>query len=166
MTKLAKLTCPLAILAALSFASTPAKAQFGGMDEAQMQQFAPMLEMMKKQMGKQRFGEMMKMMGPMMMQMQGQGGFGGGFGGFGGGGMPGGFDMGQMMSMMSPMGSLMGGGGHRGKIRRHRIWALRADAFGVPDGRPRGRRPFLIPARFVRPNVPRPRNTAESIVVN
>ena len=122
MTRLARLTCPLAILAALAFAS-PAKAQFGGMDDAQMQQFAPMLEMMKKQMGNKRFGQMMKMMGPMMANMEGGGGLGGlmgggGFGGFGGGGMPsmGGMDMGQMMSMISSIQSLTGG--RRGKGRR------------------------------------------------
>jgi hypothetical protein len=123
MTRLARLTCPLAILAALAFSPTPAKAQFGGMDDAQMQQFAPMLEMMKKQMGKKRFGEMMKMMGPMMANMEGGGGLGGlmgggGLGGFGGGGMPsmGGMDMGQMMSMISSIQSLAGG--RRGKGRR------------------------------------------------
>ena len=123
MTRLARLTCPLAVLAALAFASSPAKAQFGGMDDAQMQQFAPMLEMMKKQMGKKRFGEMMKMMGPMMANMEGGGGLGGlmgggGFGGFGGG-MPsmGGMDMGQMMSMISSIQSLAGSG-RRGKGRR------------------------------------------------
>jgi uncharacterized membrane protein YgcG len=122
MTRLARLTCPLAVLAALSFASAPAKAQFGGMDDAQMQQFAPMLEMMKKQMGKKRFGEMMKMMGPMMANMgEGGGGLGGlmGGGGFGGGGMSlGGMDMGQMMSMISSIQSLAGSGRRGGKYRR------------------------------------------------
>jgi hypothetical protein len=126
MTRLAKLACPLAVLAALSFGSAPAQAQFGGMDEAQMQQFAPMLEMMKKQMGKRRFGELMKTMGPMMEGMMGGGGgFGGGFGsggfgsgGFGGGGIPGmgNFDMGQMMGMIGSIQKL--GGGRRGKARR------------------------------------------------
>jgi hypothetical protein len=122
MARLARLTCPLAVLAALSFASVPAQAQFGGMNDAQMQQFAPMLEMMKKQMGKRRFGEMMKMMGPMMMQMESGGGFGGlmsggGFGG--GGGIPGlgNFDMGQMMGMIGSIQSLVGNG-RRGKARR------------------------------------------------
>src|SRR5215831_16570036 len=113
MTKLAKLACPLAIAAALAFASGPANAQFGGMDMSQMQQMAPMLEMMKKQMGKRRFGQMMQMMAPMMAQMGGQGGFSGMPGGLAmpggvdsasfGGGMPmmgGGMDMGQMMGMM------------------------------------------------------------------
>src|SRR6266508_1078860 len=63
MTRLAKFAGPIAILAAVSFASAPAKAQFGGMDESQMQQFAPMLEMIKQKMGKRRFGQMMQMMG-------------------------------------------------------------------------------------------------------
>jgi hypothetical protein len=126
MTRLAKIAGPLAVAAALCFASAPAKAQFG-MDESQMEQFAPMLEMMKQKMGKRRFASLMQTMGPMMMQMQGQGGFGGGgFGGDGfggGGGIPmmggGGFDMGQMMGMIGSMKGLMGGGGRKGK-RRHR----------------------------------------------
>jgi hypothetical protein len=126
MTRLAKIAGPLAIAGALCFASVPAKAQFGGMDENTMQQFAPMLEMMKQKMGKRRFAQLMQTMGPMMMQMQGQGGFGGGGfggGGFGGGGIPmmggGGFDMGQMMGMMGSMKGLIGGGSRKGK-RRHR----------------------------------------------
>jgi hypothetical protein len=119
MTRLARLTCPLAILAALAFAPAPARAQFG--DDAQMQQFAPMLEMMKQHMGKKRFGEMMKMMGPMMANMEGQGGLsslmgGGGFGGFGGGMQSlGGFDMGQMMTMISTIQRMAG---PRRKARR------------------------------------------------
>jgi hypothetical protein len=120
MTRLAKFAGPIAILAALSFASAPAKAQFGGMDESQMQQFAPMLEMMKQKMGKRRFGQLMQTMGPMMSQMESQGGFSGLGGGFGGG-MPmmgSGMDMGQMMSMIGSMKGLMGG--RRGKARRHR----------------------------------------------
>ena len=119
MTRLAKIAGPLAVAVALCFASAPAKAQFG-MDESQMEQFAPMLEMMKQKMGKQNFARLMQTMGPMMMQMQGQGG---GFGGGGGFNMAqmggGGFDMGQMMGMMGSMKGLMGGGGRKGK-RRHR----------------------------------------------
>jgi len=124
MTRLAKLACPLAVLAALSLASAPAKAQFGGMDESQMQQFAPMLEMMKQKMGKRRFGQLMQMMGPMMMQMEGQGGFSGMMGGMGGGGIPmmggGGFDMGQIAGMIGSMQGLMGGGRHGRGHRHHR----------------------------------------------
>jgi hypothetical protein len=106
MTRFAKLAGPLAILAALSFAPAPAKAQFAGMDEGQMQQFAPMLEMMKQQMGKRRFAKMMQTMGPMMAQMQGQGGMS----------SLGSMDMGQMAGMIGSMQSLMGGR----KGRRHR----------------------------------------------
>lgn len=127
MTRLAKIAAPLTVAVALCFASAPAKAQFG-MDENSMQQFAPMLEMMKQKMGKRRFAQLMQTMGPMMMQMQGQGGFGSGFGGgmggFGGGfgdggGIPmmggGGFDMGQMMGMIGSMKGLMGGGRKKGR---------------------------------------------------
>jgi hypothetical protein len=102
MTRLAKLACS-ALVAAAFFASAPAKAQFAGIDENQMQQFAPMLEMMKKQMGKKKFGELMKSMGPMMEKMQS-------------GGM-GSMDMGQMMSMLGSMKGLMGGGGSGGAGR-------------------------------------------------
>ena len=115
MTYVAKLACPAAIAALLAFAA-PAHAQFGGgMDMNQMQQFAPMLEMMKQKMGKKQFGKLMQTMGPMMTQMEGQGGLGGGMGGMGG--MANGFDMSQMMSMMGSMKGLMGGG-RRGKARR------------------------------------------------
>jgi hypothetical protein len=80
--------------------SRPAHAQFagdGGFE--QMQQFAPMLEMMKKKMGKKRFAMMMQTIGPMMSQMmEGQGGGFGNFGGFGGNG----FDMGAMSGMVNP----------------------------------------------------------------
>jgi hypothetical protein len=111
MTRLARLACPVVILAALF--STPAKAQFGGLDMSQMQQFAPMLETMKQKMGKRRFGQMMRMMGPMMERMQSQGGFSpGGFsamtGGFGGGAPMGGMDIGQIMGMVGSMKGLMG----------------------------------------------------------
>jgi hypothetical protein len=108
MTRLARLACPV-VLAALF--STPAKAQFGGMDMSQMQQFAPMLETMKQKMGKRRFGQVMRMMGPMMERMQSHVGFSpGGFsamtGGFGGGAPIGG--IGQIMGMVGSMKGLMG----------------------------------------------------------
>jgi hypothetical protein len=83
--------------------SRPAHAQFaggGGGGFEQMQQMAPMLNMMKRKMGKKRFAKMMQTFGPMMSDMmdgQGGGGFGGG--GFGGGG---GFNMGAMSGMMNP----------------------------------------------------------------
>jgi hypothetical protein len=111
--------------------SRPAHAQFagdGGFE--QMQQFAPMLEMMKKKMGKKRFAMLIQTVGPMMSQMmdgQGGGGFGGfgggggGFGGFGGGG--GGFDMSAMSGMMNPEMisgmTQMFGSSHKHSSRKH-----------------------------------------------
>ena len=129
MTKFTKLAGPLAIVAALAFTSAPAKAQFGGMGMDNMEQMAPMIEMMKQRMGKKRFGQLMQTMGPMMEKMKanqgggfggGMGGFGGGMGGFGGGLGGGGFnmggmDMGQMMAMMGSMKGLMGGGRKKGR---------------------------------------------------
>ena len=126
MTKFTKLAGPLAIVAALAFTSAPAKAQFGGMGMDNMEQMAPMIEMMKQRMGKKRFGQLMQTMGPMMEKMMANqgggfgGGFGGGMGGFGGGlgggGMSmGGMDMGQMMAMMGSMQSLMGSGRKKGR---------------------------------------------------
>jgi len=122
MTKFTKLAGPLAIVAALAFTSAPAKAQFGGMGMDNMEQMAPMIEMMKQRMGKKRFAQLMQTMGPMMEKMMANqgGGFGGGMGGFGGGlgggGMSmGGMDMGQMMAMMGSMKGLMGGGRKKGR---------------------------------------------------
>ena len=122
MTKFTKLAGPLAIVAALAFTSAPAKAQFGGMGMDNMEQMAPMIEMMKQRMGKKRFAQLMQTMGPMMEKMMANqgGGFGGGMGGFGGGlgggGMSmGGMDMGQMMAMMGSMQSLMGSGRKKGR---------------------------------------------------
>jgi hypothetical protein len=121
MTKLAKIAGPAALVAVLAFAA-PAQAQFAGGGMEQMQQFAPMLEMMKQKMGKRRFGQLMQTMGPMMAQMAGGSGAMGGFGGstgFGGMSMTGGgFDMGQITSMIGSMQSLMGSG--RRKARRPR----------------------------------------------
>ena len=104
MKRLVKLACSAVIVAAF-FASAPANAQFAGIDDSQMQQFAPMLEMMKKQMGKQRFGQLMKSMGPMMEKMQN------------GGGM----DMGQITSMIGSMKGFTGRGGRhtKAKARAH-----------------------------------------------
>ena len=48
-----------------------------------MTTMAPMLEVMKKKMGKKRFTQLMQTMGPMVEKMGSNGGgFGGGFGGF------------------------------------------------------------------------------------
>lgn len=119
MTRFIKLALPFAV--ALAIAS-PAHAQFGGNDD-QMTQFAPMLNMMKKKLGKKRFGMIMQTMGPMMANMMdnGGGGFsagnfggfsGGNFGGFSGGnvsGFPGGnfgdFSAGNMGGIMSMLGN-------------------------------------------------------------
>ena len=97
MTVTDKLVCQAAALLVLfALTLTPAKAQFGGGGGGQdmMTQMAPMLEMMKKKMGKKRFGALMQTMGPMMSRMteNGGGGLGGGLGGLGGlmggGGIP------------------------------------------------------------------------------
>ena len=64
-----------------------------------------MLEVMKQQMGKHRFAQLMKTMGRMMEKMQGQGGLGS-------------MDMGQMMSMLGSMKGLLGNGNGSGH-RRH-----------------------------------------------
>src|SRR5262249_58502286 len=95
MNSFAKFVCP-AVFTAILAGAAPAHAQFGGsMDMNQMQQqFTPMLEMMKRKMGKKRFGQLMQTMGPMMSQMMdgqaggvcaggvGSSGFGMGNGGF------------------------------------------------------------------------------------
>lgn len=114
---------PALVLLALSI-TTPAQAQYGGMVNPylpgvsagyspglapgsgagvdpmqQMEQFAPMLEMMKKRMGKKRFGQLMQAVGPMMEQMMTtQGATSGGFGAFGSQN----FDPAQMASMITP----------------------------------------------------------------
>src|SRR5215470_19685059 len=98
MNTLTKLGCPLAVAAVLALTSIPAHAQlFKEEDFGQAKQFAPMFEMMKKTMGKKRYGAMMRKMGPMLARMgdNGNGGnFGGGFGAApAGGGDVGGFDL-------------------------------------------------------------------------
>jgi hypothetical protein len=134
-----KLACPLAVAVFLATVSAPAHAQFGN---DQMTQFAPMLEMMKKKLGKKRFATIIQTVGPMMENMMGNngggfGGFGGGstggFGNFGdfGGGNFGSGDMSGMMSMLSSgqgLSSMIGmidsftghGGRHAHGRRRHR----------------------------------------------
>ena len=99
VTKLARIASLLAFLLATCLVQSPAHAQFagfggggGGEEGDMMTTMAPMLEAMKKKMGKKRFTTLMQTMGPMMEKMGGEGGFGGG--GFGGGfGGMGGFDM-------------------------------------------------------------------------
>jgi hypothetical protein len=144
MTGTDKLICQAAALLVLfALTLTPAKAQFGGGGGGQdmMTQMAPMLEMMKKKMGKKRFGALMQTMGPMMSRMTENGGGGfGGLGGLMGGGIPsfggggyvpegygvstGGFNIGgigggELMSMVPQLVSIANiGGGRHG--RRHR----------------------------------------------
>jgi hypothetical protein len=118
---------PLAAAAALILlAAAPAKAQpVGGRaginDFEQMERFAPMLEEMKRRMGKKRFARLMQTVGPMMDQMMaGTGPDGGrGFEAFGGGQT---VDVGQIAALMD--GSTI---------------AALADAF-APTERPRSRR--------------------------
>ena len=82
-----------------SGALAPAKAQFaGGGGMEQMEQFAPMLETMKRHMGKKRFARLMQTVGPMMSDMmEGQGA--GGLGGYGSGSFDN-FDVGRMARMV------------------------------------------------------------------
>ncbi len=104
MKRLLKIAPPTALAALLSVA-TPASAQFAGTDEfQQMEQFAPVLELMKRRMGKKRFGQLMQTVGPMMDQMMtSQGSAPGGFGAFGSphsfGGTQG-FDVGRMANLI------------------------------------------------------------------
>ena len=138
MKRIVRLALPaLALLIMSSTLPQPAHAQFaGGGGFEQMQQMAPLLNMMKKKMGKKRFAMLMQTMGPMMSQMmEGQGsgfsgGFGGGFGGFGGGGFggggfggsgTGGFDMSSMAGLIGMVGMVnsFGGSGHH-RIGRHK----------------------------------------------
>ncbi len=124
MTRMMKLALPIVAGLMLSASLAPAAhAQFAGGGFEQMQQMAPMLNMMKKKMGKKRFGMLMRTMGPMMSNMMS--GQGGGFGGFGGGGFGGfgggfgggsGFNMSAMSGMMNPemISGIMGMAGGRG----------------------------------------------------
>ena len=97
MTRILKFAQPALAVLLLSLA-TPASAQFAGADDQQMEQFAPMLEIVKQRMGKKRFGQLMQTVGPMMDQMTaGQGSATGGFGAFG---STRGFDAGRMATMI------------------------------------------------------------------
>jgi len=99
MKRALKLAQP-AIAGLLLMVSTPASAQFGGADEFQtMEQFAPVLEVMKQHMGKKRFGQLMQTVGPMMDQMMaGEGSSAaGGYGAFGGSHS---FDVGRMVTLI------------------------------------------------------------------
>jgi hypothetical protein len=129
MKRTLKLVLPIVAGLILSTSiSRSAHAQFvGGGGFEQMQQFAPLLEMMKKKMGKKRFAKMMQTFGPMMSQMMDS--QGGGFGGFSGGG----FDMNAMSAMINPemissMTQMFGGQG--GSKRRSNNPSLKRP--GVP----------------------------------
>lgn len=116
MQRLIGTACMLGIAATMVAAPAPARAQFAG---GEMEQFAPMLEMMKHRMGKRRYGQLMRTMGPMMADMMDNGGFGGGgFGGFGGGGYG---SMAGMRGMANSFdfGSLRGLGGFGYYGKRH-----------------------------------------------
>ena len=103
MTNVSRMLGGVAVLL-LVLSGAPAKAQmagFGGMggDDDMMTQMAPMMDMMKSQMGKRKFRKMMKGAGPMMGKMMGNGGpdrmdgmngMAGGMPGSFGGGFPGG----------------------------------------------------------------------------
>jgi len=96
-----KLTSP-AMATLLLLGAAPAGAQSAGAgmgDFQQMEQFAPMLERMKRSMGKKRFARLMQTVGPLMDQMMtGSGGNGAGsFGAFGGGQA---IDIAQMASLI------------------------------------------------------------------
>jgi hypothetical protein len=154
---LARFGGPLAIVLALGLSSAPAKAQFdglggfggGGGGGDMMTTMEPMLNMMKKKLGKKRFAQLMQTVGPMATQMMsgggggfggggfggggfggglgglggGLGGLGGGLGGLGGGFGAGGFDMGSMSQLMNPgmIQSMVAlGGTSRGGARKSR----------------------------------------------
>ena len=76
MKPIVKLGCPLVLAITLALPTAPAHAQFAG---DQMSQFAPMIEMVRKKIGKRRFGQLMRTFGPIMASMMQQGS---GFGGF------------------------------------------------------------------------------------
>jgi hypothetical protein len=99
MKRALKLAQP-AIAGLLLMVSTPASAQLAGADEFQtMEQFAPVLEVMKQHMGKKRFGQLMQTVGPMMDQMvTGQGSSATGSSGAFGGAQ--GFDVGRMATLI------------------------------------------------------------------
>lgn len=122
--KLTRLAGVLAFGSALCLFQAPAHAQFGfgGSEggEDMMTTMAPVLDVMKKQMGEKRFGELMKTVGPIATKMMDSNG-----GGLGGIGSLDGLDLGSLSGLISDgtVQSLMGmvtssGGGRKGR-RRH-----------------------------------------------
>ena len=92
-----KLAQPALAVLLLSLA-TPAGAQVAGADGfQQMERFAPVLEIVKQRMGKERFGQLMQTVGPMVDPLlTGQGTGTGGSGAFGGQG----FDAGRLATLV------------------------------------------------------------------
>jgi hypothetical protein len=93
VTKFAKMASVMALLLAACLIQTPAHAQFVGFggggdgdDGDMMTTMAPVIEIVKKKIGKRRFTTVMQTVGPMMENMGGEGGGGFSFGGGGGGG--------------------------------------------------------------------------------
>jgi hypothetical protein len=78
--------------------ATPASAQFAGSDEfQQMERFAPVLEIVKQRMGKERFGRLMQTVGPMVDPLLTDQGTGtGSYGALGGPG----FDAGRLATLV------------------------------------------------------------------
>jgi hypothetical protein len=77
MPKCAKLAGLIAIPVLCCLLAPSANAQSEDvMGGEQMRQFAPMLKMMKQRLGKRRFGQLMRTVGPMMANMQEGGGQG------------------------------------------------------------------------------------------
>jgi hypothetical protein len=99
MKRFMKVVLPIIVSLILAASlSRPAHAQFAGEGGfEQIEQFAPMLEMMKKKMGKKCFAQVLQTMGPFISQMVQSGGGVTGFGAFGGSG----FDMSAMSGMMN-----------------------------------------------------------------
>ena len=123
MNKLTRLAGVLAFGSALCLFQAPAHAQFGfgGSEggEDMMTTMAPVLDVMKKQMGEKRFGELMKTVGPIATKMMD--GNGGGLGGIG---SLDGLDIGSLSGLISDgtvqslIGMIPPSGGGR-KKRRH-----------------------------------------------
>ncbi len=109
MKGLIKLMIPAVALAAL-IAAPPARA----FDVAQMEQFAPVLEVMKQRMSKRQFQQVMQM-GAAMAPMIERSGFGISDMSFGPG-----MDVGNMTSMVQSLGAVQSFTGlvPRGKVRR------------------------------------------------
>ena len=105
MKPIVRLACPLALAIALALPSAPAGAQIAG--DQMISQFAPMMGMMKKKIGKKRFGHLMRTVGPLMTSMAQQSG---GISGLGGN--LGGISSLAGISSLGDLGSLSGFGNY------------------------------------------------------